>query len=75
MGSVHQLVNNQTYGKTERGELGKFFDWVDDFDFYNKIDTEFEEALKCAEKLKVLKKRVKWMKKQYEESCNESSDM
>ena len=60
---------------SERGELGQFFDWLEDFNFYNKIDTEFEEALKCAEKLKVLKKRVKWMKKEYEESCNEKDDM
>ena len=60
---------------SERGELGQFFDWLDDFNFYEKIEGEFEEALKCPEKLKVLKKRVKWMKKAYEEQSNEYGEL
>ena len=67
---------------TERGELGKFFDWLDDFNFYEKIDKEFDEIMslvipndKFNEKMLALRKKVKWMKKNYEEDCEEKDGL
>ena len=65
---------------SERGELGQFFDWLDDFDFYEKIDKEFKEIMSLViipdnefhQKMFELRKKMKWMKKVYDERDNEN---
>ena len=52
---------------SERGELGKFFDWLDN---ENGVDELMQEN-----NIGEIKRKMKWLKKAYEEECKEKYEL